>query len=189
LEWMIKSIDEGVTSWASLGFAEPDMVRALGAEDAAFAFCWLPEYEDVNSAELLAGACGITHVPGSNVLPEGVSVNGSAILGISSRSENKEAALEFMKFWAGLDTQTGYGKWLFPSWMRIFDTPRIFRGGIFDIEDTVTYQHARMISRPRIPRYTVFSKELQLAIHEALTKSKTPEEALNSAVERLARRS
>jgi multiple sugar transport system substrate-binding protein len=186
LRWMIKSIEEGITSWASLAFAEVDMVRALGAKDAAFALCWLPEYEDVNHPEVLAGACGITHVPGSSILPEGISVNGSGLLGISSNSLNKDAAVDFIKFWAGLDTQTSYAKWLFPSWMRIFDTPKIFRGGIYDIEDTVTYQYARMITRPRIPQYAVFSKELQLAIHEALTKLKTPEEALNDAVKRLA---
>jgi maltose-binding protein MalE len=43
-----------------------------------------------------------------------------------------------------------------------------------------------MITRPRIPKYEVFSKELQLAIHEALLKLKTPQEALNDAAERLA---
>jgi ABC-type glycerol-3-phosphate transport system substrate-binding protein len=146
----------------------------------------LPEYEDVNSPEFLAGACGITHVPGSNTLPEGISVNGSGLFSISSTSQNRDAALELIKFWVGLDTQMSYASWLFPSWMRIPDAPRIFRGGIYDIQDVVTYQQARMIPRPRILRYAAFSKELQVALHEALTKLKIPEKALNDAVARIA---
>jgi len=185
LKWMIKTIDAGITSWASLAFTETDVARALGAEDAAFALCWLPEYEEVNRPELLAGACKLAPVPGSDILPEGVSVNGSDLVGVSSSSRHKGGAMEFIKFWTGFDKQKSYAKWLFPSWMQILNTPRIFRGGIFDILDVVEYQYKHMITRPRIPRYAVFSKELQLAIHEALIKLKTPEKALDDAVKRL----
>ena len=185
LKWMIKTIDEGITSWASLAFTETDAARIFGTEDAAFTLCWLPEYEDLNRPEFLAGAGKITHIPGSDILPEGVSVNGSDLLGISSSSKNKDAAVEFIKFWAGFDKQKSYANWLFPSWLRLFDTPKIFRDGIFDILDVVDYQSKHMITRPRIPKYAVFSKELQMAIHEALLKLRTPEEALDDAAKRL----
>ena len=185
LKWMMKTIDAGLTSWASLAFKETDVTRILCTEDAAFTLSWLPEYEDVNRPEFLAGACKITHIPGRNILPEGISVNGSDLLGISSSSKNKDAAVEFIKFWTGVDKQKSYANWLAPSWLRLLDTPKIFRDGIFNILDVVEYQYKHMITRPRIPKYTVFSKELQLAIHEALLKLKSPEEALNDAAKRL----
>jgi len=185
LKWMIKTVDAGIASWASLAFTETDVTRIFGTEDAAFTLSWLPEYEDVNRPEFLAGACKIAPVPGSDILPEGVSVNGSDLIGISSNSKNKDAAVEFIKFWTGFDKQKSYANWLFPSWLRLFDTPKIFRGGIFDILDVVEYQYKHMITRPRIPRYAVFSKELQIALHEALLKLKPPQEALNDAAKRL----
>jgi len=185
LEWMGKSIDAGITGWASLAFTEPDVSRILGAGDAAFALCWLSAYELVNAPQLLAGACGITHVPGSNLLPEGASVDGSMFFSISSGCKNKDVAVELVKFWAGLDPKKSYAKWLFPMWMQLLDAPKILRGGIFDIVDIVKYQYEHMVTRPRIARYAVLSKELQRAIHEVLTKLKTPQEALNDAVKRL----
>lgn len=185
LKWMIKTIEAHIASWESLAFIESDVARIFGTGDVAFTLSWLPVYETVNRPELLAGACGITHVPGSDILPEGVSVNGADLIGISSSSKNKDAAVEFVKFWTGFDEQKGYAQWLFPSWMRIYDAPKIFRKGIFDIQDVVDYQYKNMITRPRIPQYAAFSKELQLAIHEALLKLKTPKEALDDAVKHL----
>jgi len=185
LKWMIKTIDAGLTSWASLAFKETDVSRIFGTGDAAFALSWLPEYEDINRPELLAGACKIAPVPGRDILPEGISVNGSDLFGISLSSKNKDAAVEFIKFWTGVDKQKSYANWLAPPWLRLLDTPKIFREGIFNILDVVDYQYKHMITRPRIPNYTVFSKELQLAIHEALLKIKTPQEALNDAAQHL----
>jgi len=185
LKWMIKTIDAGITSWAPLAFTEVDVIRVFGVGDAAFTLGWLTTYEEVNRPERLVGACKIAPVPGSDILPEGVSVDGSEFLVISSSSKNKHAAAEFIKFWTGFDKQKSYAKWLFPSWMRISDTPKIFLKGIFDIMDIVDYQYKHMITRPKIPNYAVFSKEMQLAIHEALMKLKTPQEALNDAAKRL----
>jgi len=185
LKWMIKTIDAGLTSWASLAFKDADAARILGTGDVAFTLSWLPTYEEVNRPELLAGACGLAHVPGSDILPEGVSVNGSDLIGISSSSKNKDAAVEFIKFWTGFDKQKSYANWLAPSWMRLYDTPHIFQQGIFNIQNVVDYQYKHMITRPRIPKYAAFSKELQLAIHEALLKLKTPQEALNDAAKHL----
>jgi len=185
LEWMVRSVDAGIASLACLAFTEPDAYHMLGTGDAAFALNWLSSYDRVNDPQLLAGACGITNAPGSDILPEGVSINGSTFFGISSSCKRKDAAVNLVKFWTGLDPETSYVKWLFPMWMRLFDTPKFFREGIYDILDVVKYQYAHMISRPRIARYAVFSKELQQAIHEALTRMKTIEKALNDAVERL----
>jgi multiple sugar transport system substrate-binding protein len=185
LEWMARSIDAGITSWASLAFAEQDVSRVFSTGDAAFALSWLSAYEGINRPELLAGACGITHVPGSDLLPEGVSINGSTFYGISSSCKRKDAAVNLVKFWTGLDPQKNYVKFLFPMWMQLFDTPKILREGIFDILDVVKYQYKHMVTRPRIARYAVLSKELQQAIHEALARLKTPQEALDDGVKRL----
>jgi len=185
LEWMAKSMEEGITSWASLAFTEPDVARVFSTGDAAFALSWLSSYEGINRPELLAGACGITHAPGSDLLPEGVSINGSTFYGISSGCKQKDAAVNLVKFWTGLDPQKSYVKFLFPMWMQLFDTPKIFREGIFDILDVVKYQYNHMVTRPRIAKYAILSKELQQAIHEALTRLKTPQQALNDAAKRL----
>jgi multiple sugar transport system substrate-binding protein len=184
LEWMVESMSMRITGWESLAFAEPDVSRVFGDGDAAFALLWLSSYEGVNSPQNLAGACGITHVPGSDILPEGVSVNGSMLLGVSPKCEKKNAAVELIKFWSGLGSGRSYVRWLFPIWMRLFDAPKMFRGGIYDILDVVKYQYAHMVTRPRIPRYAALSKELQRAIHEALTYVKTPQKALDDAVKR-----
>ena len=184
LKWMAKSIDIGITNYASLAFTEPDMARTLGAGDAAFALDWLSHYEELNRPEFLAGGCGIANVPGSDLLPEGASINGSTFIAVSANCRNTSAAMELIKFWTGADPQESYVKWLFPVHMRLFDTPKMLLEGIFDITDIVKYQYEHMITRPRIPRYAAFSKELQQAIHEALTKAKTPQKALNEAAKR-----
>jgi multiple sugar transport system substrate-binding protein len=186
LEWMRKSINEKLTSWASLAFTEFDVSRVFSAGDAAFTLLWLPSYEGMNNPEALAGACRITHIPGSDILPEGVSVNGSTFFGISPNCKSKDAAVKLAKFWAGLDSKGNYVKWFFPTWMQMFEVPKIFREGVYDILDVVKYQYAHLINRPRIPKYAVLSKELQRAIHKALTEVKTPQEALNEAAERFA---
>ncbi|MEM2972143.1 MAG: extracellular solute-binding protein [Candidatus Bathyarchaeia archaeon] len=184
LEWMVESISTRITGWESLAFAEPDVARVFGDGDSAFAFLWLSSYEVVNSPQRLAGVCGIAPIPGSDILPEGVSVNGSMLFGVSPKCENKEAAVELIKFWSGLGSGKSYVRWLFPIWMRLFDAPKMFQDGIYDILDVVKYQYAHMIIRPRIPKYALLSKELQRAVHEALTKAKTPQEALNDAARR-----
>lgn len=184
LEWMCKSIDAGLTSWASLAFAELDVSRVFAAGDAAFTLLWLSSYENMSDPKLLAGSCGITHVPGSDILPEGISVNGSMLLGISPNCKNKDLAVELAKFWAGLGLGRSYVRWLFPTWMRLFDTPKIFLEGIYNIMDVVNHQYSHLVNRPRIPRYTALSRELQRTIHEALSKVKNPREALNDAAKR-----
>jgi len=185
LEWMAKSIEEGITSWGSLAYAEPDVDRIFGAGDAAFALSWLSSYENINRPELLAGACGITNAPGSDLVPEGVSINGSTFFGISAGCKRKDAALELIKFWTGVGSEKSYVKFLFPTWMQLFDAPKIFQDGIFDVVDIVKYQYEHMITRPRIAKYAMLSKELQRAIHETLTKLKTPQQALNETAKRL----
>jgi multiple sugar transport system substrate-binding protein len=185
LEWMVKSIDAKLTSKASLAFTEVDVVRVFGAGDAAFALSWISSYECMNYPYMLSGACGISHVPGSDILPEGVSVNGAMSIGISSKCKNKDAAVELAKFWVGLGSGRAYAEWLFPTWMRVFEVPNFFREGIYNILDVVKYQYAHLVNRPKIPNYVALSKELQQAIHEALTKAKTPQKALNDAAKRL----
>jgi multiple sugar transport system substrate-binding protein len=185
LKWMDRSIDADITSWASLAFTDNDMARVFGHGDAAFTLAWLCMYDGINAPNQLNGACGIAPIPGSAILPEGTSVNGSMFYGISSHSRHKDAAIEFAKFWTSLDTQKSYAKWLFPTWMQLFDDPEVFQEGVGNILNVVKYQYEHMITRPRIPKYTALSKELQQAIHEALTKVKTPQEALDDAINRL----
>jgi multiple sugar transport system substrate-binding protein len=185
LKWMIKTIDAGLASWASLAFTENDVSRIFCTNDVAFTLSWIPDYVAMNAPELFAGACKIAPVPGSDILPEGVSVNGSDFVGISVNSKNKDFAMNFAKFWAGLE-QESYADWLAPIELRLYNTPRMFREGIFNITDIIEYQYKHMISRPRIPKYAVLSKELQRAIHKALIKAKNPQEALNEAAERFA---
>ncbi|MEM2995693.1 MAG: extracellular solute-binding protein [Candidatus Bathyarchaeia archaeon] len=184
LEWMVKSIDAKLTGWASLAFTEVDVSRVFGAGDAAFALSWISSYECMNYPQMLAGSCGIARVPGSDILPEGVSVNGAMSVGISPKCKSVDAAVEFAKFWVGLDSERAYAEFLFPTWMRIFEVPQFFRDGIYDILEVVKYQYSHLISRPKIPNYMILSKELQQAIHEALTKVKSPQEALNDAARR-----
>ena len=185
LKWMDTTIDSGITSWASLAFEESHVSGIFSHGEAAFTLGWLSSYEGVNAPESLNGACGIAPVPGTDILPEGISVNGAMFHAISSHSKHKNAAIEFVKFWTDLDIQKSFAKWLLPMWMQLFDDPSLFREGVGDILRVVKYQYEHMITRPRIPKYTIFSKELQRAIHEALTKVKTPQKALDDAVTRL----
>jgi len=185
LKWMVKSIDAGITDPASITFVEDDVQRAFAAGDIAFGLAWLYMIAEANRPEFLTGAGKIAPVPGSTILPEGASVDGSMFWGISSGSRHKDAALEFVKFWAGLDIQKDYAKWLFPMWKKLFDNPEIFAEEVHSIIPVVKYQYAHMVARPRSPIYRAFSRELQSALHGALTKVRTPQEALNDVVRRL----
>jgi multiple sugar transport system substrate-binding protein len=193
LDWMVKTIDDGLTNPASISYVEEDVRNVFSSGKAAFALNWLYMYDLANfnkEQSQITGQVGITTTPVfESVAKEGVisaSVDGSMGFSIVATSANQDAAWEYLKFLTSEPTQRKYSLHQLPMWKASYqgDSLKELQGLSDVLKVTVPifgeqFQFAHV--RPRIPYYVEGSKQLQLALQLALTKQKTAKEALDEA--------
>jgi multiple sugar transport system substrate-binding protein len=114
------------------------------------------------------------------------SINGSMGFSVVDKSPNREAAWEYVKFLTSEDIQKDYSAHVLPIWSSNYEGEALTALTSLNESNPVTvpmfseqfpYSHVR----PKVPYYSEGSKALQLAIQEALTKLKTPQQALDDA--------
>jgi len=190
LNWMMQSIDDGVTNPASVSYVEEDVRNVFSQGKAVYAVNWTYMYDLVNfnaDESQVTGQIKMALMPafaGSGV--DSSSINGSMGFSVAATSPNKDAAWKYVEFLTSEDVQNRYSAHLLPIWQSSFEGENLTKLESYTPANATTvpmfneqfpYAHVR----PKVPYYPEASKALQLALQEALTKQKSPEQALNDA--------
>jgi multiple sugar transport system substrate-binding protein len=114
------------------------------------------------------------------------SINGSMGFSVAATSPNADAAWKYIEFLTSESIQNKYSAHLLPIWQTSFQGENLTKLEGYTPANATTvpmfsaqfpYAHVR----PKVAYYPEASKSLQLALQEALTRQKTPEQALNDA--------
>jgi multiple sugar transport system substrate-binding protein len=193
LEWMVKSIDDGVSNPASVSYVEEDVRNVFSQGKAAFATNWNYMYDLVNfqkDQSQVTGQVKMSLMPAFDAgVAQGVqsaTIDGSMGFSVAATSPNKDAAWEYIKYLTSEDVQNRYSAHLLPIWKTSFEGEA---GKKLEASSPVTQVTVPMFKeqfpfskvRPKVAFYPEASKALQLAMQEALTKAKTPQQALDDA--------
>lgn len=190
LQWMVDSIDKGIVNPASISYVEEDVRNTFSQGKAAFAINWLYMYElaAINPDESqVVGQVKMSLIPAfeGNAAPSS-SINGSMGFSVVDKSPNREEAWKYVEFLTSEEIQREYSAHLPPVWSGNYEGEALNELMALNESNPVTvpmfkeqfpYSHVR----PKVPYYAEGSKALQLALQEALTKLKTPQQALDDA--------
>jgi multiple sugar transport system substrate-binding protein len=190
LTWMVQTIDEGITNPASVSYVEEDVRNVFSQGNAVFATNWLYMYDLVNfnkEESQVTEQIKMTLMPafdGSGV--ESATINGSMGFSVAATSPNKDAAWKYVEFLTSEDVQNRYSAHLPPIWQTSYEGQNLTKLESYTPANATTIpmfneQFPFAHVRPKVPYYPEASKVLQLALQEALTKQKSPEQALNDA--------
>lgn len=178
LEFMRKSIVDGITNPSSTQSLEDDVVKVFGAGDAAMGLNWSYMFAAANDPKqsTVAGEAVVTQVPDGG--SGRISVNGSSALSITATSKNADAAWEFAKYVSSLDVQTQYISDALPIWKSAYDDPAVIKTAP-DFVPVAKKQFDQMTGRPAVVAYNAISQKLQVAVQKALLGQVTPQQAMN----------
>lgn len=190
LEWMVNSIESGVSNPASITYVEEDVRNVFSQGKAAFATNWLYMYElaALNAEESqVTGQVKMALMPafeGSGV--QSATINGSMGFSVVAKSANPDEAWEFVKFLTSEEIQKEYAAHLLPVWENNYEGEALTALQSLNPATPVTvpmFKEQIPFSkvRPKVPYYSEGSKTLQLALQEALTGQKTAQQALDDA--------
>jgi multiple sugar transport system substrate-binding protein len=193
LEWMVKTIDDGITNPASVSYVEEDVRNVFSQGKAAFALNWNYMYDLVNfnkEESQVTGLVKMSLLPafaGSGVVS--ATIDGSMGFSVAATSPNKDVAWSYVVYLTSEDVQNRYSAHLLPIWQTSFEgeagkkleaLSQVTAATVPMFKAQFPYSHVR----PKVPFYPEASKALQLALQEALTKQKTPKEALDGAAQK-----
>jgi multiple sugar transport system substrate-binding protein len=186
LEFMKRTIDEGVSNPASLGFTEVDVNNTIAAGQAAMGLNWTFGYNVLNDAEnsTVAGDIAVTAAPGTAETAT-AGVNGGMSIAVTTKSKHSEEALKLALWMASQPMQEKYDANTFPMWKASFQDTELTQGNP-EFWAAAESAFAGLVARPIVPYYTKLSSALQVAIQEALKGDKTPKEALDGVADQLA---
>lgn len=190
LEWMVKSIDDGITNPASVSYVEEDVRNVFSQGKAAFAVNWNYMFDLVNfnaDESQVTGKIKMALMPafeGSGV--KSSSINGSMGFSVAATSANPDAAWKYVEFLTSESTQNKYSAHLLPIWKTSFEGENLTTLQGYTQAAAVTVpmfneQFPYAVVRPKVAYYPEASKALQLALQEALTKTKSAQQALDDA--------
>ncbi|TFD07647.1 MULTISPECIES: extracellular solute-binding protein [unclassified Cryobacterium] len=183
LTWMKKTIDDGLTDPASITFLEDDVSKSIAAGKTAMALNWESTFRDSNDASIstVVGKVGVLPTP-AGPSGEHPGVNGSMALSIGAQSTNQAAAWKFIEYMTSQSVQEKYVTSSMTNWKSSYtktdlaaSNPEVFAAA------GVAYDS--MILRPTVANYNSVSQILQVEIQNALLGQKTPQQAMDDAVE------
>lgn len=182
LEYMVKSVDDGVTNPNSKEYLEEDVRRVFSSGQAAFALNWTYMYNLANDPKesKIAGKVGVVPGPGVSGTLDASAVNGSMGLGITTASKHPDEAWKYIVSMTSLPTQDKYAQLSLPIWSEWYNAPTVASGQESLIAAAKVGLNA-MYPRPTTPKYQELSTAIQQAIQSALLKSATPGAALEQA--------
>jgi multiple sugar transport system substrate-binding protein len=178
LEFMRKTIVDGVTNPSSTQSLEDDVVKVFGAGDAAMGLNWSYMFAAVNDPKQskVPGQAVVTEVPDGG--SGRISVNGSSALAITATSKNADAAWEFAKYVSSYDVQNKYISDALPIWKKAYDDPTVIATAP-EFVPVAQKQFDNMTGRPAVVAYNAVSQKLQVAVQKALLGDVTPQQAMD----------
>jgi len=192
LTWMKQTIDDGLTNPSSISSDEGAVEVDFLAGKSAFAVNWLFQYADSNDAakSQIAGKVAFAPMPvykaGADAGIKGSSVDGSSSFAIMATTPYADQTWKFLTYLASNEVQLKYSAEMLPIWQNDFsgDALKALEGATPTNPVTVPAflaQFPYANERPTVPYYNEASAALQLAIQEALTGVKPPQQALDDA--------
>jgi multiple sugar transport system substrate-binding protein len=192
LEWMKKTIDDGLTNPSSVSSDENAVEADFLAGKSAFAVNWLFQYSDSNDASKsqIVGQAAFAPMPvfqaGMDAGVKGSSVDGSSSFAIMATTPYPDQTWKFLTYLASNEVQMKYSKEMLPVWQTDFEGDALKTLEAANPTNPVTVpaflaQFPYANERPTVPYYNEASAALQLAIQEALTGVKSPKDALDAA--------
>lgn len=192
LTWMKQTLDDGLTNPSSISSDENAVRDNFIAGEAAFAVNWLFQYSDSNDASksAIVGQAAFAPMPifqaGVDAGIKGSSVDGSSAFAIMATTPYPDQTWKFLTYLASNEVQTKYSAEMLPVWQTDFEGEALEKLKAATSNNPVTVpaflaQFPYANERPTVPYYNEASAALQLAIQEALTGVKSPQEALDDA--------
>lgn len=198
VQWMVDSIDKGIVNPASLSYLEEDVRNVFSQGKAAFAVNWgymfaLSNFDPTEST--INGQVNMALMPvfekGRAQGVETATINGSMGWSVANASANKEAGWTFIDYLTSKPVQDNYSQYSTPAWQTSYEGENLNKLlAISDANKVLIPNYVKQIPfahvRPKVPYYTEASTALQLALQNALTKQKSPKEALDEAAAKFA---
>ena len=192
LTWMKQSLDAGLSNPSSVSSDENAVEADFMAGKSAFAVNWLFQYSDSNDAtkSQVVGQAALAPMPvfaaGAAAGIKGSSVDGSSSFAIMATSRYPDQTWKFLTYLASNEVQTKYSAEMLPVWQNDFQGDALAKLLAATPNNPVTVpaflaQFPYANERPTVAYYNEASAALQLAIQEALTGVKTPQQALDEA--------
>jgi multiple sugar transport system substrate-binding protein len=180
LEFMRKTIVDGITNPSSTQSAEDDVRKVISAGDAAMGLNWTYMYAAANDPKQSKVANQITISP----VPSGgsgqISVNGSMAMAITSGAQNPDAAWAFAQYLSSEKLQEQYVTDSLPIWKASYDNPEVVKSAP-DVVAAAKVQLGQMVNRPQVANYNAVSAKLQEAVQKALIGDLPVQQALDNA--------
>lgn len=182
LEWMVQTLQEGLSNPASTKALEDDVKKSLLQNEAAMALNWDYVYaashdpkETQNPGQLV-----VTTTP-KGPTGKNPSVDGGMGLAVTAGSKDPDAAWKLCAFLASPQQQIAHSANSLPVWKSAY-TSELSKGRDELVQaDQKTYEN--LISRPAVPSYNAVSQVLQAALQAALLGQKSPKKALDDAAD------
>jgi multiple sugar transport system substrate-binding protein len=192
LTWMKQSLDAGLSNPSSISSDEGMVRDDFIAGKSAFAVNWLNQYADSNNPanSLIVGQAAFAPMPvfkaGAAAGIKGSSVDGSSSFAIMATSPYKDQTWKFLTYLTSKEVQTKFSAEMLPIWSEVYQGDALNTLLAATPTNPVTVpaflaQFPYANERPTVAYYNEGSAALQLAIQEALTGVKTPQQALDAA--------
>jgi multiple sugar transport system substrate-binding protein len=192
LTWMKQTIDDGLTNPSSVSSDENLVRDNFIAGESAFAVNWLFQYSDSNDASksTIVGQAAFAPMPvfkaGADAGIKGSSVDGSSSFAIMATTPYADQTWKFLTYLSSNEVQIKYSAEMLPVWKADFEGEALKQLEAATPNNPVTVpaflaQFPYANERPTVPYYNEASAALQLAIQEALTGVKSPQQALDDA--------
>ncbi len=192
LTWMKQILDAGLSNPSSVTSDENVVEADFMAGKSAFAVNWLFQYSDSNDASKsqIVGQAAFAPMPvfaaGASAGIKGSSVDGSSSFAIMATTPYAEQTWRFLTYLASNAVQTKFSAEMLPVWQNDFQGDALTQLLAATANNPVTVpaflgQFPYANERPTVAYYNEASAALQLAIQEALTGVKSPQQALDEA--------
>jgi multiple sugar transport system substrate-binding protein len=192
LTWMKQTVDDGLTNPSAVSSDEMAVEADFIAGKSAFAVNWLFQYSDSNDAtkSQVVGMVNFAPMPvfkaGADAGIVSSSVDGSSSFAIMATTPYPDQVWKFLTYLTSNEVQTKFSAEMLPIWQADYEGDSLNTLLAANPTNPVTVpafkaQFPYANERPTVPYYNEGSAALQLAIQEALTGVKTPQQALDEA--------